>query len=298
MDDHPNLFAATIGHCAQDILQSGSDATIWGQTSKGVFAVTKSKKVLFLSQKKYRGPLTINLSNGTFPVGTFSTGTRLNLSPDQIRFIPSDLKIEIHLYTSIWNPKVNKFTGFELDAFIFRSKEFFLELNQKFSNQKFDPPSTHHGIDNLSDIVEMKEALFTAFSTQENPVVIDLLTNLLGYGEGLTPSGDDFICGFLLAAHAWKDILAPNYELKEIINQIVISAPKKTTAISANLIACASNGSADERIINCLNWLTIGGLSSSKIIEELLSYGSSSGMDTMAGMLAFIQSSPLVNKKL
>jgi len=38
-------------------------------------------------------------------------------------------------------------------------------------------------------------------------------------------------------------------------------------------------------------------ISQSAIMEELLSYGSSSGLDTLAGILTFIQSSPIVDQK-
>jgi len=45
-------------------------------------------------------------------------------------------------------------------------------------------------------------------------------------------------------------------------------------------------GMADERLMNLLRWVAQDAGDRSKIQKELLSYGSSSGIDTFVGMLA------------
>ncbi len=115
-------------------------------------------------------------------------------------------------------------------------------------------------------------------------MVTKTLDGLLGLGGGLTPAGDDFICGFLLA----RFIISNMTDLSGICSSdhIVAVASRKTTALSATLIRCAVQGKADERVMNGLRWIAEGKGEIKTIKKELLSYGSSSGVDTLAGMLA------------
>jgi len=284
MDDNGFLTAAAIGHIAHEILQTETNANGCGNTSKGLFAVTDKKRILFISHQTFKGPLTIN-ANGKLPARqTLSHDTHLLLSPDRISFIQSGLEIRINPHTHVWIPiSLNKL-DFNLEAFVTRSNLIEREMIARLSSQYQTQENQAHINNNLK----------SASSSKNKVAVYETLSDLLGCGEGLTPSGDDFICGFLLASHAWQEILFPGFALKKMIRKIVVAARKKTTTLSANLIACAASGSADERIIRCVQWLNNGGHSAAVIMKELLSYGSSSGLDTLTGMLACIQSSPVL----
>jgi len=288
MDDNGYLTAAAIGHVAHEILRTETSANVCGNTSKGLFAVTDNKKVLFISHQTFKGPFTINI-NEKIPAGEAIShnNTHLLLSPDQIRFSQSALEIRINPQTHVWFPVILHKLDFNLEAFINRSDQIRREMISQFSNQ-------HHVHKNLT---AAESKLKFALSSRNKVAVNESLSNLLGYGEGLTPSGDDFICGFLLAAHAWQEILFPGFALQKTTRKIIESAREKTTTLSANLITCAASGSADERIIRCVEWLNSGNDSVALIMKELQSYGSSSGLDTLAGMLTFIQSSPIVDQK-
>lgn len=287
MDDNGFLTAAAIGHIAHGTLQTETGANICGITSKGLFAVTDKGKILFISRQTFKGPLTINI-NGKLPAHqALSKEKHLLLSPDRIRFIQSALEIRISPQAHIWYPMILNKPDFNLEVFITRSELIGREMITQLSN-RHQAQINHTTYENN---------LRSALSARNKAAVYESLSYFLGFGEGLTPSGDDFICGFLLAAHAWAEILFPGFSLQKTIQNIVVAAREKTTTLSTNLIACAASGSADERIIRCLNWLNNGGHSAALITEELLSYGSSSGLDTLAGMLAFIQSSPIVHQE-
>lgn len=303
MDENEYLTAVAIGHGAHEILRSETDAIVWGNTSKGLFAVTDNKKVVFISHQPFKGPLTINIIKKLPAHQTFSHETHILLSPDEIRFVQSGLEIRINPQTHVWTPMILNMTGFDLNAFINRSKLIGCEMINQLSNRKPDFSSSTHGNIYVQEQAQENQTnitstLISALSARDKAAVYESLSNLLGCGEGLSPTGDDFICGFVLAAHAWKEILYPGFSFKKTILNIVEVAWEKTTALSANLIACAASGSADERIIGCMKWLNNGGLSAALVMEELLSYGSSSGLDTLAGMLAFIQASPSVHREL
>ena len=287
MDDNGYLTAATVGHVAHETLQTETNANVWGNTSKGLFAVTDNKKVIFISHQTYKGPLTINTNKKLPARQAISHNTHLLLSPDRIRFIQSRLEIRVNPQIHVWFPMILNKQGFNLEAFITRSDQIEREMISQLSNQ--DQAQENH--------TNIKNNLKSSLSSRNKVAVYESLSNLLGYGEGLTPSGDDFICGLFLAAYAWQEILFPGFALQKTIRKIIESAREKTTTLSANLIACSASGSADERIIRCVQWLNSGKDSVALIMKELQSYGSSSGLDTLAGMLAFIQSSPIVDQK-
>ncbi|MFM8322535.1 MAG: DUF2877 domain-containing protein, partial [Chloroflexota bacterium] len=82
------------------------------------------------------------------------------------------------------------------------------------------------------------------------PGPVDLFA-CLGQGPGLTPAGDDFTAGALLAFSRWGPALqlaggrlAPSQAWR---SRLVAQAYQRTTTLSANLIECAAGGQADER---------------------------------------------------
>jgi hypothetical protein len=116
------------------------------------------------------------------------------------------------------------------------------------------------------------------------PLVGEILCNFLGFGEGLSPSGDDYITGVLLSLNRWKDVLLPNEDLSNLNHQVVETAYQSTTTLSANLIECAVLGQSDERLINAIDYLMCGGGQKDEIVTDLLYWGSSSGVDAFAGI--------------
>jgi hypothetical protein len=116
---------------------------------------------------------------------------------------------------------------------------------------------------------------------------VSKLCNCLGAGAGLTPSGDDFVTGLLLALNRWKDVLDRD-DLDRVNQSVVETAYQKTTTISANLIELASLGEGDERILKAIDWIMGGNTDKSSVVDNLLDWGSSSGVDILAGFTAAI----------
>ena len=104
---------------------------------------------------------------------------------------------------------------------------------------------------------------------------------MLGRGSGLTPSGDDCVLGLLLMLNRWQ--LDSDWHN---LNQAVINtAYHKTTTISANLIECATAGQADERLLNVVDGIAVSSTSIDDCVECVLSWGNSSGIDALVGMV-------------
>ncbi|MEO6511449.1 MAG: DUF2877 domain-containing protein [Nocardioides sp.] len=63
----------------------------------------------------------------------------------------------------------------------------------------------------------------------------DTLARLVGHGDGLTPLGDDVLCGWLAVLHATG-------RLTEDVAALVREAAPRTTVLSATLLDCALHG--------------------------------------------------------
>lgn len=98
------------------------------------------------------------------------------------------------------------------------------------------------------------------------------LYSLLGLGLGLTPSGDDFLAGFILGE------IITNKKILDI-NKLDF---KRTNKISAFLLKQALEGNFSEDIIEFLTLDTLA-------IKKVLNLGASSGSDTMLGLLYFLK---------
>jgi len=132
----------------------------------------------------------------------------------------------------------------------------------------------------LADIRRLEQA-FHKGSSQET---LAIFRRLVGLGRGLTPSGDDFIMGLLLAVNRWPGLFGPLPELAELNRLVVAKAYSATTSISANLIESATLGYGDERLISALDGIVTGDLPPEACAANLLALGASSGIDALVGI--------------
>lgn len=280
----PELKVGFLGHSVSRFLQRKGNVAIIGVTSKGIFLKNDAGQICFLSREPFRGPLTINLESSANLDSFFHIGDNCQIDGNRIIF--SHCQVVIQNDAIIWEPPSINIPKVDFTLVMNRGIDFITRLDNAYQTGIF------------TDFFKCwsGQSWGSAFKTLRNIIPGDqndasfyqVLQNLLGLGSGLTPSGDDFICGFLLD-HYWLGKILPAVKMQsDYIEEIIASAQKKTTALSAALIACAAEGQADERLMNLLNWLLTCAGDVGRIKEELLSYGNSSGMDTFAGMLAAI----------
>lgn len=108
--------------------------------------------------------------------------------------------------------------------------------------------------------------------------------SLIGFGNGLTPSGDDFLTGFITALHFIKNtktMLTFNKVANILENNILY-----TTDVSKAMIKASLEGKTRENLINFVYALFDN--DSSKLIysvDKIFSIGSSSGTDLSVGII-------------
>lgn len=104
---------------------------------------------------------------------------------------------------------------------------------------------------------------------------------LVGLGPGLTPSGDDVICGLLLTLRgAGRTDLVT--ELADLLEPLL----DRTSALSAALIACAVRGFAVPAVIDLVDLLAATGHAGDDRIAAVAVIGHTSGVDLLTGISA------------
>jgi Protein of unknown function (DUF2877) len=105
---------------------------------------------------------------------------------------------------------------------------------------------------------------------------------LAGLGQGLTPAGDDFIFGAILAA--WI-IHAPEVA-KSLVEEITNAAAPLTTSLSAAWLRSAGRGEAGIRWHEFFESLVSDDpLSIQGAMDKILAVGETSGADALAGFI-------------
>ena len=108
----------------------------------------------------------------------------------------------------------------------------------------------------------------------------DHVVSLVGAGRGLTPSGDDALCGVLLTLRAAR---APSGSLTALADA-VRAASRRTTGLSATLLQDAADGYAVPPVSRLLALLAATD-DVAPAVRDVLDIGASSGADLLAGVL-------------
>lgn len=284
-------LAVTIGGMAYESLSEVQQGSVFGLSSRGIFIKTQSKWLIFLSFERFRGPLTINLSPNAGSISEVEVGMEIEISSQKLYF--PDIEWTISLQEAeIWQPipatgtlgsrgdrqtrlvrLANEITKINSDTGLAYLLPQLLEIPDQQKSDNNVQPGLYGKIQYLQHEMNSSGTL---------PPTSDVIS-LLGLGTGLTPSGDDFILGMLLVLNRWKDLFPKPAELELLNRQAVAAAYQKTTTLSANLIECASLGLGDERLIDALDWLVSESEDDTIPVDNLLSWGSSSGVDAFVG---------------
>ena len=113
---------------------------------------------------------------------------------------------------------------------------------------------------------------------------------LLGLGPGLTPSGDDVLCGMLLVLGATSGPAAVR-TLHRSLADAVVRDVGRTTALSATLLRSALDGYAVPPVLDLLTsaQLAPGGCAAEHLVRAVTDVGHSSGSDLLVGVRAALR---------
>ena len=114
----------------------------------------------------------------------------------------------------------------------------------------------------------------------------DSLIHLLGLGIGLTPAGDDFNCGLLVVLAYLEKIYGRSYLPLPEIRSSILSNLYRTNEISGHFLKHALNsqmGKATSELLFALFSLEDEHLF--EAVQKKMTYGATSGMDEICGMI-------------
>jgi Protein of unknown function (DUF2877) len=106
---------------------------------------------------------------------------------------------------------------------------------------------------------------------------------LLGCGPGLTPSGDDILCGLLVGLRHWSRDQRWFAQLSASVSDVLDDFPDSTTLVSTQMLRHAVKGWGHEFLIDLC---AAAGCDSEfeRAAKRLISLGATSGADTLMGL--------------
>jgi hypothetical protein len=294
-----NIFAinaVSIGNFAHDLLAQPGKGRVMGVTSRGFFFLTASNRVLFISADLLPGPVLIILT--VLPEETKSglMGAEGEYSPDKL-FIPKT-GFQINLKNAkVWQPPALPIWVQSVPERNHQIKSIIDEILKSGREATFLPllkwlvsrnPQRKSSGKLRNEFVQKTMDLQQSVRDNVPTETARILDSWLGFGPGLTPSGDDFVWGFLLTLNRWHAVLCPQFEVRRLNDFLLPQAQQKTSSLSATLIECAAHGWADANMLSVLDRLFTGEGKMNDVVEKILAYGSSSGVDAFSGMVAAI----------
>ncbi len=140
------------------------------------------------------------------------------------------------------------------------------------------PPAGRHEQPRLSHLRTAAEALRDGLAGDRESLRRGS-EQLAGWGPGLTPAGDDYLCGTMLRARL-------DHPAGETLCQVVAeAAAPRTTTLSAAWLRAAANGECTAAWHRLLGALVGRGVLEAALLS-VLAHGATSGADTLAGFLA------------
>jgi hypothetical protein len=274
------MNALSIGSAGMKVTSIGGEAKVIGVTSRGLF-LSIEQRVLFVSFERWRGPLTINVEQ---PFDC-AIGEGVRLSSTRLIF-PA---IEVDLSTTnVWQAPAASAASPSPDEQLRALRHVAREVLARNSGAGLGVLLAHlldlpekqalSAIEaaQLARLIQLRDSLHNAPFDQAT----ELIEGLLGLGRGLTPSGDDVTIGLLLMLNRWQR----ERDWRTLNQRAIDLAYRRTTTLSANLIECAAEGEADERLINVVDGLVAGTPPIEECVGCVLGWGNSSGSDVLVGL--------------
>jgi hypothetical protein len=113
----------------------------------------------------------------------------------------------------------------------------------------------------------------------------DSVDALLGLGPGLTPLGDDVLCGWLATAVAHR-----HPALDDVRSTVALEARRRTTTLSTTLLSCASRGEGVPEFRALLSGVASQNAAAvEQSVELVLRVGETSGEGILLGALLALQ---------
>ena len=282
------LHAQSIGTCAWDVLRSATGAAqVLGHFHHAVDLLIGDDVIALVLPEAGNGPFNVVVSSlpGT-PLPRY-----IDLTWASNALIAGPWQIDFDEETQWWNPRppwealtLQPVRLTQLRDIAIREATTRAPMGSPFVELLMGQP------------FPLVTALGRALTANDAVAIHNAAAAIAGLGPGLTPSGDDFLAGVMLAMRITNSELRITHHASRITRHdpcflhlascIVAAAAPRTTRLSRAFLHAASRGWADEhwhRLLAALSTEDPAQLEHAAM--HVLNHGASSGLDMVAGFL-------------
>jgi len=284
-----------VGHIAFEWLKQTTQVIVQGHTSNGIFLKLDGEKVLFLTNSVSLGPVNIITDQKLPDLWKQQSIINIEFSKQKLLFeYPSQpLILKPYEIWTIPNPPDYAISTDEQNKRLVQTGKQLLVIK---NGEGFSPflsalqGKILTGIDSrLLDIWNAILGVKSALISLDELNFLQNAKNMVGFGRGLTPSGDDFLSGLLFTLNWINNDLIPRLWLNKIQQQILEFSREKTNAVSFSLLYCATTGSADFRVQQLVEPLINEDVLFQDQAINIARWGNSSGLDLFIGIAIALQ---------
>ena len=283
MSDAENMKAIQMGALASKALVEGCSGKIMGLTSKGMFLNT-GDSVLFVTEASYKSPFNIQIGSMAAFEDKLKLGDEWFFSEGHINFDNSQLRIGTN-EVPVWKPSEPLEADTELYERAARMGVILRRMHALDTEKGWlflTDLGSWFGNDEKTYIYDITAAFLDAVEASDMEASLESVKPILGRGGGLTPSGDDWLTGFLLYFARLQEQTPFLIEFGSALSKMAF---ERTTKISTNRIEAACQGWAEELFLDVLDHLFSEDRQTfiDEKVDYLVSFGHSSGVDTCVG---------------
>jgi len=261
--------------------------------------INESRAVLsIVTQQIGNGPFNLVIEDDILFSDHLSAKSPISIRANQLNL--GDLTIHIET-AKPWSPRPDwgmlhsnrenilnqllslRFFGLNLDSSLAKNARDFstTPLNLKL------PLANYRLLHNTPVFQSLISNLSSALANVDISSTLAITSQLAGLGNGLTPAGDDFILGAVLAA--W--IIHPPAVAKVLVKEITNTAAPLTTSLSAAWLRSAGEGEAGilwHDLFDALNSADCACIQAS--LDKIFAVGETSGADALLGFIGTLMS--------
>lgn len=281
--------AHKAGTLALKELERSAIVTVAGSTSRGIYLRTSERRMVFIAAEPFCSPWTVLVNEMMDGHQDLPSGSIARIERGYVQCEAVSITVDLSGVVA-WVPPPPP-QAESTDGCLMRLERVAQACAANKGTLGFAPllPALL-GLngsalaDELQRALEHIQGARQALQLSRPDTALAHLLKLMGLGRGLTPSGDDFIAGMLLVYNRWHTVVAAPVDLSGLNRALSQNAYTKTTTLSANIIESAAQGVGDERLLQALDGIITGHTDENTCVRLLTRYGSSSGVDALAGM--------------
>ena len=270
-------------HFKEMIGQSTAPILIHSVFTRTINIIVKNQLYTIASNQLDNAPATLLIELDNFNSYRFLPDDRVRIRNEQLK-LTNKLSIDLSA-THLWKKEISHFPIKEnqLHQNLLYATAFVLKMGKTdwLREDSEDRISFQKEMGRM--LRERTAGLMQNFERSTLTEQVKRTEGIIGLGQGLTPSGDDFLVGVMLAFSTLKKDL---FNKRKWASQVVNVSKEKTNAISYSALKYAAIGETRESIYSFIHALFTG--SEEAIERELLAVlkiGSSSGTEITWGIL-------------